>query len=948
MNIHQPDVTVLQFDVFHLAPSVDLLYRGDDVVPLEPRAVRALRYLVEHHDRVLSKEELLEEVWSDVYTTDGVLKKAVSLIRRTLGDDAEQSRFIATYHGRGYRFIARVTRSQSAREIAPAVKSSPILAPNYDQLATRDAELATLRAELRSAMEGSPRPVLVAGESGIGKTQLVRHFRRWALEQGAIPLCARFIDYHGARLAPYDVFLELLRTAIGNSRGSGSLRDAVEKSCGVRLPAELFEESGRACGSSVVVPICRASLALTRRQPVVIAFDDLQWADPASLDVLGCLMRMLDGERLMLIMMVRSDDVEHPGHPVRAWLAEQAARRSYATLRLERLDEEDCRRLIGAIFGAQRNGEIPSSDIEALFQLTDGNPYFLVETLRLLVSTEAIVPDSATGQWVWKGARELSLPETIVTAARAKIERLSPAVRFVIDQAAVLGEKFPIATLCRLTALSEPDIEQALSEALRGGVLAAGEECRFQHSILRRVAYDAIPVRRRTVLHARAAEAIEAVHGADDRVAEALAVHYGASGESRRSFDAGVRAWRAARSRAEWRKALALIERVEETSRTLTLTHDEQLDLLLALGETWCAAGKIRQSASVLDRAVSIASAAGGEASLGRALFLRALTESAAGSYVEARASLLQVLDLFLEHGNDVSQALAHLAMVEAAMGNAARASSLAADVVTAFAHGVRGWSLALRGRYAEGAALLQKAVDDYELLGDVRERALLLRRLHMTYLARGEYETAVVVAIRARSDSATAGDVNGQAKANVCIGHARLAQGRHDEAVTFLSRALEQLRATGDAHSEAGCFWLLGRARYETGALEESGPLLTCALAMIRQTGARGDELRILVDLTRLALLRGQIDVAEEHAHAARALADAIEDVEGSALAGLEVARLELARARPASAVRIARHSRAVLETLQSGERARASAIQERIESEAERITLPVAAQSV
>ena len=68
------DGSVLQFGAFHLRRGVELLYRGEEVVPLEPRAVRVLRYLVEHNDRVLSKEELLEEVWADVFTTDGVLK----------------------------------------------------------------------------------------------------------------------------------------------------------------------------------------------------------------------------------------------------------------------------------------------------------------------------------------------------------------------------------------------------------------------------------------------------------------------------------------------------------------------------------------------------------------------------------------------------------------------------------------------------------------------------------------------------------------------------------------------------------------------------------------------------------------------------------------------------------------------------------------------------------
>lgn len=100
----------LCFPPFHIGPDVDLLYRDETVVPLEPQAVRVLRYLAEHQGRVVSKDELLEAIWPDVFTTDGVLKKAVSQARRALCDDSKAARFIETYHRRGYRFIAAVER----------------------------------------------------------------------------------------------------------------------------------------------------------------------------------------------------------------------------------------------------------------------------------------------------------------------------------------------------------------------------------------------------------------------------------------------------------------------------------------------------------------------------------------------------------------------------------------------------------------------------------------------------------------------------------------------------------------------------------------------------------------------------------------------------------------------------------------------------------------------
>lgn len=107
---HQSAEQLLCFEPFHIPEGVDLLFREDEVIALEPRAVRVLRYLAENHERVVSKDELLEAVWPDVFTTDGVLKKAISQARHALSDDPKQARFIETYHRRGYRFIAPVQR----------------------------------------------------------------------------------------------------------------------------------------------------------------------------------------------------------------------------------------------------------------------------------------------------------------------------------------------------------------------------------------------------------------------------------------------------------------------------------------------------------------------------------------------------------------------------------------------------------------------------------------------------------------------------------------------------------------------------------------------------------------------------------------------------------------------------------------------------------------------
>jgi predicted ATPase/DNA-binding winged helix-turn-helix (wHTH) protein len=183
----QPPRHTLHFPPFRIPRDVDVLYREDAVVALEPRAVRVLRYLAQHHDRVVSKDELLEAVWPDVFTTDGVLKKAVSQARRALEGAGGSVPFIETHHGRGYRFLASVSvetepapadepaAGRRADQAAPGgdatAGSEPGQRTNLPHFVTsfvgREQETVDIKEQLVTA-----RLVTLTGPGGIGKTRL--------------------------------------------------------------------------------------------------------------------------------------------------------------------------------------------------------------------------------------------------------------------------------------------------------------------------------------------------------------------------------------------------------------------------------------------------------------------------------------------------------------------------------------------------------------------------------------------------------------------------------------------------------------------------------------------------------------------------------------------------------------------------------------------------------
>src|SRR5713101_2397134 len=287
-----------EFPPFRLDTVNQCLSRSDGVaeerILLAPKAFAVLRYLVEHPGRLVSHDELLGALWPKTYVQPEVLKSHIAAIRAVLGDDARKPMFIETLSRRGYRFIAPVTEGTAARRTLPS-------GPGKGRVG-RDGPLAELHQCLGRMSNSERQIVFVTGEPGIGKTAMAVAFIDRAAGEVPDARIARgqCIEGYGSKEAYYP----MLEALGGLCRGEGG--DAIVQTLAaqaptwlVQFPALLTPDHGEtlrrevlgATRERMLREIGDALETIASRSPLVFVFEDLQWVDYSTVDLISVLAR---------------------------------------------------------------------------------------------------------------------------------------------------------------------------------------------------------------------------------------------------------------------------------------------------------------------------------------------------------------------------------------------------------------------------------------------------------------------------------------------------------------------------------------------------------------------------------------------------------------------------------------------------------------------------------
>jgi DNA-binding SARP family transcriptional activator/tetratricopeptide (TPR) repeat protein len=387
---------------------------------------------------------------------------------------------------------------------APAAPSpaAPAPAPTRDDLTDRDHELAAISTALDALAHGESGLLLVEGPAGIGKTRLLAEARRMAGQRSVRVLSAR-----GSQLEKafgYAVVRQLFEPELVDAdRRAVLLGGAAAAARGV------FDlTAGEGDGSFAILHgLYWLAVNVSADGPVVLAVDDLQWCDTASLRWLAYLAKRLDGVPVLLVASVRTGEP----HDDEELLAELELEPAAVVVTPAPLSGEATARMVG-----RRLGE-PVSPLfaRACHRTTSGNPLLLRQLLRGL-EADRVKPDAAhADRVVAVGSRAVSSMVTL------RLRRL-PDVLPVARAAAVLGDGAPLPAVVALAQRSEAETAAALAALARAEVVKDEWPLAFAHPLVRDAVYRELPAAERALLHERAAAVLRASGASDEQVAAHL------------------------------------------------------------------------------------------------------------------------------------------------------------------------------------------------------------------------------------------------------------------------------------------------------------------------------------------------------------------------------------------------------------------------------------------
>jgi class 3 adenylate cyclase/tetratricopeptide (TPR) repeat protein len=708
----------------------------------------------------------------------------------------------------------------------------------------RTQELALLHERLEQAVGGHGQVIGIAGEPGLGKSRLLAEFVQ-SLLGWPVTYCEGHCLAYGSA-TPYLAVRDLLRQLWGLPEPTPATAITTTVYQRLREAGVESEDEALVLLQLLDVPVDLAPLAAldppmrkartfavlsqvirqaSQRQPLLLAVENLHWIDPTSEEWLASLVERLGDVPVVLLVTYR------PGYQP-PWI-----RQSVATqMALPRLSPRDSLVVLQSVPQA---AQLPAPLQQAIVAKAAGNPFF-VEELTLA----AVEPSDH--------ACTLPMPDTIEAVLAARIDRLPPEEKRLLQAAAVIGTQVPLPLLQRLAGLPEDVLHRGLAhlqgrEFLYETHLFPEHAYTFKHALTREVAYGSLLHERRRALHIKIVDAIETLYA--ERLGEQVdrLAHHALRGEVWVKAVAYCRqAGEKAMARSAYSEAAGCFEQALSALPHLPEqrdTREQAIDLRLALGSALEPSGDWERILAPLREAEALAAALDDPRRLGQVSVSLSVYFRIMGAYDQAIATTQRALALGTASGEVVLHAQANLSLgyTYQAQGNYRRAIDCYRQAA-AFFDGARrhehfGGVLlpavlsraylatchAELGMFAEGHALVDEGLRIAEAVAHPGSLMIAYYGIGLLALRQGDLPRALPLLERAMDICQKADLPASFPWIATALGAAYTLCGRVADAVPLLTQAMEQSTAMERVYFERLCGLPLGKVRLLAGRLEEA-----------------------------------------------------------------------------------------------------------------------------
>lgn len=465
----------------------------------------------------------------------------------------------------------------------------------------RERELEELQRYLNLAIEGKGTTVFISAEAGIGKTRLIRDFLKSAKQEKDIVLMAAWCLF-GAEV-PYFPFIEAFSGYYSVLRDNSEEEESEFNSwlnwpVNAELTGYLQDLSPQALKDQTFVTIARKIQSIASRKPIVLLLEDIHWADSASLALVHYIARAIyNSEKVLLIATFRSDELTNSpeGYPHQLVQTLSMMRREdlFSEIKLLGLDRGGVSKMAESMLG----GILQKDLAEMLAVKSEGNPLFVVESLRMLQEQQKLIRKDK--EW-HVAAEEIKIPSKMRDIIIQRLACLNNVEKRILDAASVIGDEFEAGLLSAMVEQDSLDVMETLKAIAQStSIICIDEErFRFDHSRSREIIYEALAAPLRRGYHGKIAEILEKANAIAPPLSE-LTFHYARAGNKDKAVKFALAA--AKDEYARWSNVQA-IEHFRYVLQNISEGHDqEKIIALEGLGDAYVASYLLDEAIKTFD-----------------------------------------------------------------------------------------------------------------------------------------------------------------------------------------------------------------------------------------------------------------------------------------------------------------------------------------------------------